>query len=267
MKKAIYDKLEDIPQTDRDENNYQLAADGPNAGKYVLLIDGAHPVMVKNSQLLAKESQREIEKQQAVAAAVAPKDTEIARLSTELQTAKTQTGLPAGQVAVAAEDAQILNQFKALGAFDEVKAKLDEHGTLKEQTEAITRKTLFAEAAKAHGLDPEAFATLAEQRKLHEKLEMREVPDPKKPTEKVKHYFVKAKDANNADTSVVLGEFVQNDNAFKPFINSLTVVSQGGGNSRRIPEQGVGGVPKETSAAKSYINSRYKPKEAKAANE
>lgn len=263
MKKPFYDKLEDIPQIDRDENNYQQVTTGPNAGKYVLLIDGTHPVMVKNTELLAKESQREIEKQQAVAAAVAPKDTEIARLTNELQQEKAKTGLPAGQVAVTLEDHQLLQQVKQLGEFKDIKAKVEEYATLKEQADASSRKTLFSEAAQAHGLNPDAFSALAEQQKLHEKLEMREVPDPKDTTKKVKHYFVKGKDLEGKDTSTVLGEFIESDAIFKPFVASLKA-SQQSGNTRRVPEQGVGNPPKDQSAAKSYVNSRYKRPAAKA---
>jgi len=257
MKKSIYDKLEDIPQIDRDENNYQLCSDAgsPNNGKYVLLLDGAHPVQAKNTELLAAQSS----KNQKHSTDIAQKDAEISRLNTELQTAKASQGLPAGQVAVAAEDAQVLNQFKTLGKFEDVKAKVEEHGTLKEQTETQTRKTLFADAAKAHDLDPDAFTALAEQQKLHEKLEVREVPDPKKPTEKVKHYFVKGKDASGIDTSASLGDFVKSDDFFKPFIASLTAKPEtNGGGGRRIPDQGVGGVPKDQSGAKAYINKAYK---------
>lgn len=264
MKKSVYEKLEDIPQIDRDENNYQLCSDAgsPNNGKYVLLLDGAHPVQAKNTELLAAQST----KNQKHLTDIAEKDAEIGRLNTELQTAKQTQGLPAGQVAVAAEDAQVLNQFKALGKFDEVKAKVEEHGTLKEQSEAMTRKTLYSEAAKAHGLDPDAFTALAEQQKLHEKLEMREVPDVKKPTEKVKHYFVKGKDASGVDTSTVLGDFVKSDDFFKPFIASLTATKQENGGGRRIPDQGVGNPPKDQSGAKSYINKTYKrPDEKKSA--
>lgn len=259
MKKSIYDKLEDIPQIDRDENNYQLCTDAgsPNNGKYVLILDGAHPVQAKNTELLVEKSQRDAAQTAAINAAVAPKETEIINLKAALTTAQTQTGLPAGQIAVPAEKVQVLNQFESLGKFEEVKAKVEEHGTLKEQTEAAMRKTLYSDAAKAHDLEPDAFTALAEQQKLHERLEMREVPDPKKPTEKVKHYFVKGKDAAGADTSTVLGDFVKADDFFKPFVASLTAKPDGG-NGRRIPDQGVGNPPKETSGGKVYINKAYK---------
>lgn len=258
MKKAIYDKFEDIPQIDRDENNYQLATDGSNAGKYVLIIDGVHPVMVKNTQLVAQNSQREIEKQQAIATAVAGKDLEITRLNTELQTVKTQSGLPAGQVAVTVEDHQLLQQLKTLGEFNDVKAKVDEHAVLKARDEANNRKTLLTEAAKAHGFNPEAFVSLAELKNLAPNLEMREVPDPKKPEEKVKHYFVKSKDAAGAETTTVLSDYVKNSDDFKPFLPSLTSVADK--QTPRTPNQGHGNEPKEGSAAKSYIKRTYQSK-------
>jgi hypothetical protein len=264
MKKSVYDKLEDIPQIDRDENNYVLSSETdqskPTFGKYILLLDGAHPVQAKNAELLGKESQRETEKQQAVTQAVAPKDAEIQRLTGELQTAKAQPGLPAGHVAVPLEDHQILQQIKPLGDFKDVKAKIVEFDELKQKDEANTRKELFAEAAKAHGLNVEAFAPLAEQQKLHEKLEMRELPDPKKTTEKVKHYFVKGKDAAGADTSAILGDFVKTDPVFKPFIDSLTRVDK---KTPRVPVQEHGETPSDSSAASAYVNKMYKSKQPK----
>ncbi len=264
MKKSVYNKLEDIPQIDRDENNYVLSSETdpskPTFGKYVLLLDGAHPVQARNTELLTKESQREAEKQQAVSLAVAPKDSEITRLSAELQTAKAQPGLPAGHIAVSLEDHQILQQIKPLGEFKDVKAKIDGFEELKKKDEANTRKELLTEAAKAHGLNPEAFVALAEVKNLAPNLEMRELPDPKKPELKVKHYFVKGKDAAGADSSTLLSDFVKTSDDFKPFLPSLTAV---GKPAPRVPNQEHGELPKESSAANAYVNKMYKPKEPK----
>ena len=266
MKVAIYDSLDKIPEADRGDYKLVTEAGSPNYNKYVLDLDPQHPVAVKNTELLAEKSQRDTAQQQAVQAAVAPKDSEITNLKAQLAQAQAQTGLPAGQVAVPADKALILNQYESLGKFEEVKAKVEEHGMLKEQTEAANRKTLLTEAAKAHGLDPDAFIPLAEQAKLADVLERREVPDPKKPAEKVTHFFVKHKDASGADTSSVLGEFVKNDQLFKPFLASLQAQSgTGGGSQRRIPDQGVGDPPKDAAAGQSYINKTYRRPEQKEA--
>lgn len=263
MKKSVYEKLEDIPQIDRDENNYQLCSDAgsPNNGKWVLLLDGAHPVQMKNTELLSEKAG--LIKRTEHDSLVQQKDTEISRLSNELQAAKTNSGIPAGQVAVPAEDATLLTQVKQLGEFKDIKAKVDEYTVLKQKDEANTRKTLLTEAANAHGFNPDAFVSLAELKNLAPTLEMREVPDPKKPAEKVRHYFVKHKDANGADASTLLTDYVNNTDDFKPFLPSLTSVSEKP--KVRIPNQGGGDPPKETSAAKNYINSRYKRPEQKTA--
>lgn len=263
MKKSVYDKLEDIPQIDRDENNYQLCSDAgsPNNGKWVLLLDGAHPVQMKNTELLSEKAG--MIKKAEYDTAIKQKDTEITRLSGELTAAKSQSGLPAGQVAVPAEDAALVTQVKQLGKFEDIKAKVDEHTVLKQKDEANTRKTLLTEAATAHGFNPDAFVSLAELKNLAPVLEMREVPNPKKPEEKVKHYFVKGKDSAGADTSTLLTDFVKNSDDFKPFLPSLTTVTDK--SKVRIPNNDVGTPPKDTSAAKSYINSRYKRPDQKPA--
>jgi len=259
MKKPFYEKLEDVPQNDKDEANYSLCTEvgSPNFNKYVLIIDQSHPVMKKNTELLAEKSQRDAAQQTAIQAAVAPKETEITNLKTQLAQAQTQQTLPPGHVAIPADDAALLQNVKTLGKFEDIKAKVEEHGTLKEQTEAVTRKALFADVAKVHGFDPEAFAALAEQQKLHEKLEKREVPDPKKPAEKVTHYFVKDKDAAGAETSVVVGDFVSKSEFFKPFLPALQPQNSGG-TRRKVPDMGVGNPPETKAAGQSYVNSRYK---------
>src|SRR5687767_9486528 len=121
MKTAIYDSLDKIPEADRNDYKLETGAGSPNFNKYVLELDPAHPVAVKNTELLAEKSQRDSAQaaavQTAVQAALAPKDTELQNLRVQLATAQTQTGLPAGQVAVPAEKAQVLNQFETLGKF------------------------------------------------------------------------------------------------------------------------------------------------------
>lgn len=261
MKKSVYDKLEDIPQADRDENNYQLCTDAGsvNNGKWVLLLDGAHPVQMKNTELLGEKAKKETEHQTAVS----QKDAEISRLNGELKTAKESSGLPAGQVAVTTEDHQLLGQVKQLGEFKDIKAKVDEYAVLKEKDEANTRKTLLTEAATAHGINPDAFVSLAEIHKLAEKLDKREIDDGKGKGGKVTHYFVKGKDANGGDTATVLSEFIKSDDNFKPFLPSLTQqVSEK--QSVKIPNQNVGDPPKDASAAVSYVSRTYGPKQKSA---
>jgi len=254
MKKSIYDKLEDIPQADRDENNYQMCSDAgsPNNGKWVLLLDGAHPVQAKNTELLSEKAGTM--KKTEHDSIVGQKDGQIAQLTNDLATAKTTSGIPAGQVAVPAEDATLLSQVKQLGDFATIKTKVDEYAVLKERDDANTRKTLLTDAANAHGLNPDAFVSLAELHKIAEKLEMREVPDPKKPAEKVKHFFVKGKDAVGADTAVVLSDYVKTDDNFKPFLPSLTTTDK---STVKVPKTGHGEPVKEGSPASNYINRTY----------
>lgn len=250
MKKSIYEKLEDIPEADR--GDYQLCTDSgsPNLNKYVLQLDGYHPVQVKNSELLGEKQTRE----QAHQTAIQQKDAEIQRISGELQTAKSQQGLPAGQVAVSVEDSQLLTQFKGLGEFKDIKVKVDEHAALKEKDEAATRRSLLTEAARAHGFDPDAFVLLAEPKGVAEVLTSSEVDDGK--GGKVRQYFVKGKDTSGAETTTVLSDFVQNSDDFKPFLASLQAKGENG--KVKIPPQRTGDPPKDKSAGESYINSTYK---------
>lgn len=245
-KRSYFDKLEDIPEFDRPD--YKLVG-----GRYVLDLDGAHPTQIKNSELLAEKAVRETEKAAAVTAATAVKDAEISRLTGELATARTSPVLPAGQIAVKAEDFAQLNEFRGLGELKDVKTKVEEHGTLKAATEAQTRKTLLADAAKTHGFDADAFTLLAEPKGLADKLDAREIDDGK--GGKIKHFFVKGKDAAGADTAVVLSDYVKANDEFKPFLASLQVKDEKG---IPIPRQGTGEPPSEKSAAQAYLARTYK---------
>lgn len=262
MKQSIYDKLEDIPEADR--KDYALhpttKTDSPYFGKYVLQLDGRHPVQVKNTELLAAKSTQDSTHQTAIQA----KDIEITSLSQQLTAAKTQQGLPVGQIAVSTEDAQLLQNVKTLGKFEDIKAKVEEHATLKANEETQKNRDFLTEVAKAHGLNPEAFVSLAEQHKLRENIESRLIDDGKGKGEKVTHYFVKGKNEKQEDTSTLVSEFVKTDGNFKPFLPSLLAKSENGNtNTKRIPSQGVGDPVTEKSAASLYINQTYKRSEEK----
>ncbi len=243
MKRSIYDKLEDIPEADRAD--YEL-----QNGKYVLQLDGAHPVQLKNTELLGEKQTA----QNAHQIALSQKDAEIQRISGELQTAKSQSGLPAGQVAIAQDELTLLNNFKALGEFDEVKKRAEEYPTLKEKEESAARAKILTDAAEKHGLNALSFIPLAEQLKLSEKLTAQETDDGK--GNKKTEYFVKGKNTDGTDTSTVLSEFVKNNDTFKPFLNSL-YLSDDDKNKLNIPNQGHGDPPSDKNEAESYINSTY----------
>lgn len=261
MKKPIYEKLDDVPQADRDENNYELNqhAGSPHYGKYVLILDPTHPVMVKNTELVQKENTRETEKttavNAAVAAAVTPLQADVNRLTGELNVAKSQNGLPAGQVAVPADSLVALNNYKTLGEFDAVKAKVEEHGTLKEQTEAANRKTVYTEIAEAKGMDVEVLTDLAEESKLFPNIEIKKSTDAKGVT--TTDYFVKGKDEKGTDTSTAIEVFAKSDDKFKRFEKSL-FLSETQRKKVVIPNQKHGESAVESAAGKSYVNRNYK---------
>lgn len=254
MKQAIFDSLDKVPEADRGDYILVTTPGSPNFNKYILDLDPAHPVAVKNTELLAEKTTRDSVQQQAIQAALQPKETEINNLKSQLSAAQSQSVLPAGHVAVPTDDAQLLQNVKTLGNFEEIKTKVEEYGPLKEKEEASKRKERFDAAAEAHGLDKAAFAKIAETEKLYDKLEPRDIPDPKKPTENVTHYFVKTKDAAGAEKPVVLSEFVKSDDNFKPFLSSLYPVQS---QRRRVPNMDVGDSVEETSAGDSYISRTY----------
>lgn len=259
MKPAFYESLDKIPEADRGDYKLVTETGSPNFNKYVLDLDPQHPVALKNVELLGEKTTRDANQAAAVQSAVAPVQAQVNTLTQQLQTAQANTGLPAGQIAVPADTLTVLNNYKTLGEFGALKTKVEEHGTLKEQTEAQARKAMFSEVAKANGLDEEVFADLAEPVNLHEKLESREIADAK--GIKVKHWFVKGKDAAGADTSVAVTDFVKADDKFKKFEKAL-FLSEADKKRLPIPRQTHGDPPSDKSPADSYLGSTYKRPDA-----
>jgi hypothetical protein len=247
MKKSIYLKLEDIPEADRAD--YAFVVD-----KWVLQLDGFHPVLLKNTELLTEKTTN----QALHASSIAQKDSEISRLNTELTASKQTQGVQAGTVAIPVADATLLNEYKGLGEIKDVKAKVEEHTTLKEQAETVARQKILSEAAKAHGLNSDAFIALAEPKKLNELLEPRVKADEK--GNSITEYFVKTKDAAGADIFTVLNDFVKTDDSFKPFLPSLLAKSEEK-EKVKIPGQKTGDPAKDASPADLYLAGAYKQPE------
>lgn len=128
MLKSFYSKLEDIPEADRAHYAFQ-------DGRYVLQLDSEHPVIKKNTELLAQHS--------------TDKGT-ITRLTNE-KAALEVGSLPAGHVAVPAADAQLLAAYKGVGTPEEIKTAITERDTLKTDLTTTKRKELLRNVAEAEG--------------------------------------------------------------------------------------------------------------------
>lgn len=252
MKKAIFDKLEDIPEADRGDYNLVTSQGSPNFNKYVLDLDPQHPVAIKNTELISEKSRLEA----PFVAQIQQKDAEIVRLTGEVAVAKSAPTLPAGHVAIDAAAAQFLNEVRPLGDLKTIKEKLDEHGTLKADQELQTKKEKLTEIAERNGLEPKAFVQLALVEKLDpESFETTEIADAK--GDKLKHDFVKGKDAGGAETKVAVGEYVKQSETFKPFLGSL-YLSEADKKKIKIPQTKVGGEVEDEDIGAAYINQTYK---------
>jgi hypothetical protein len=142
MTLKIYTKADDIPEGLRGEYKQSGAQWAPD------LADD-HPVLVLNKTL---KQEKEV---------VEAKAKKLSNdLDDALEAAKT-SGVPRGQALVAKADAEALNGYKALGTVDEVKAKVTEHGTLKESETKRQREDSLVLVAKELGYDNvEAFKRL-----------------------------------------------------------------------------------------------------------
>lgn len=143
MALKIYTKQEDIPEGLRSEYKQQ-------GSQWVPDLSDDHPALVFNKTL---KQEKEVE------------EAKVKKLRNDLddalEAAKT-SGVPRGQALVAKADADALAGYKALGTVDELKAKVTEHGTLKESETKRQREDKLVLVAKELGYDNvEAFKRLS----------------------------------------------------------------------------------------------------------
>jgi hypothetical protein len=140
MLKSTYKTLDEIPEGDR--QHYKKIGD-----RYVLELDGEHPVQAQNSTL-AQEKKDEV-KAANQRAATAEAETQRLRAAAE-----NQPTLPSGHVAVPADEAKLLDSVKELGEgadtkarVENVKTKLTEHVTLKTENETLKKTEMLRRVA------------------------------------------------------------------------------------------------------------------------
>jgi hypothetical protein len=203
MLKSVYAKLEDIPEGER--QHYKQFN-----GQYVLELDEHHPVLVNKKQLRTESSGRQ---------------GTITKLTNDLAEAKART-VPEGHVVVPVADKEFIDKVKPLGSADEVKAKVTEHGDLKEKQAKADREKLLVEAAQANGFNPQAFLVLPSLPEIVVKEEADSTGN------KVKKYFAKTKTGENTFSEQALGDYVKAEESYKPLMPALLAK----------PEQGTGGA-------------------------
>jgi hypothetical protein len=190
-----YDKESDIPEGLRSEYKQ-------SGTKWVPDLSDDHPVLV-----LSKTLKQEKEVVEARAKKLS------SDLDDALEAAKT-SGVPRGQALVSKADAEAVAAYKALGTVDEVKAKLDEHGTLKTDAANRKREDSLVLAAGELGFDPELFKRLSNLPDL----EVRSGSDGKK------QVIALVKDGDKIVERPAM-EFLESSPDHKPFLPKLKVQS------------------------------------------
>lgn len=227
MLKSTYQTLDEIPEGDR--QHYKKIGD-----RYVLELDGQHPVQVQN-QTLAEEKKTEV-RQATQRAATA--EAEAERLK---QAALNQPTLPSGHVAVPADEAKILDAVKELGEGSDAKAKaesiknkLAEHPTLVTKVATLEKTDLLRRVAdtgiNGKKLKPSVLQTLDSQAGglTYEERDVSTTENGKTTTQKVWH----VKDGNKW---VPLAEY--SDAHWKDFGPALTAEESTNGGGTRVPGQ------------------------------
>ncbi len=233
MLKSTYKTLDEIPEGDR--QHYKKIGD-----RYVLELDGEHPVQAQNSTL-AQEKKDEVK---AANTRAATAEAEATRLKTQMET---QPTLPSGHVAVPADEAKLLDSIKDIGEgadtkakVENVKTKLTEHTTLKTENETLKKTETLRRVADAgiggkrlkvsvlQMLDQQAGGLNYEER------EVTVTKDGKTTTEKAWH----VKDGNKW---VPLVEYKDANQLWKDSEASLIVSdTTAGQTSTRVPGQVAG---------------------------
>jgi hypothetical protein len=221
MLKSFYKTLDEIPEGDR--QHYKKIGD-----RYVLELDGEHPVQEQVKTVLQEKKNAETAKATAEA---------------KVATLESQPTLPSGHVAVTAEEAKLAEALKDQGTPDEIKAKLTEHSGLK-KTEALRQ------VASDSGYKLAVFQTLDTQAGGLS-YENRDVT--------VDGKAGKAWHVKENNKWVPLTEFA--DNHWKDFMPSLTASEQKG-TGTKVPGQG----PDDRSKPNLYSQIRDEAKKREEAN-
>ncbi len=227
MLKSTYSKLDDIPEGDRP--HYKKIAD-----RYVLELDGEHPVQAQ-VQTITEEKRTELAKVNQRAATA----------EAEVQTLKNQAAnnptLPSGHVPVPADKAKLLDAVEQLGEgvdtkakVESVKTKLTEYATLKTENETLKKTEQLRQVADSgiggKKLKTSVLQTLDSQAGglTYEERDVSVSKDGKTTTEKVWH----VKDNNKW---VPLSEY--SDTHWKDFTPALMAEETSNGGGTRVPGQ------------------------------
>jgi hypothetical protein len=196
----IYDKLEDVPEAQRE--HYKLIG-----GKYVPEVADEHPLIVNNRQLLNEKTAAETK--------ASGLETKVTGLTADLESARA-TNLPRGHRAVPVAEVEAMTALKEHGTAPEIVTKLAEHRTLKEESAKRARQDSLRAVAKELDFNPEAFALLPNLPEF----EIRE-KDGKKTV------IAKVKGEGDVVTEKDGREFVEASAEIAPFLPALKTTSNG----------------------------------------
>jgi hypothetical protein len=190
-----FDKQEDVPEAFRE--HYSKREDG----KWHADIPDDHPAVKHNAKLLSEKNTAE---------------GKVAQLTSDLESARAGN-LGRGQVAVAKSELALLDEYKLLGTPVELKAKVDEHKTLSEESATRKRSDSLRQVAKDLSYNEEAFILLSDLPEF--------VSKPGKDGKA--EWFAQLKDDKGVITEKPAKEFVESSPRIAPFMGSLQKTSEG----------------------------------------
>jgi hypothetical protein len=189
-----YANQADIPEALRE--HYTKREDG----QWHADIPDTHPAVKHNAKLLSEKSTAE---------------GKVTQLTSELESARAGN-LGRGQVAVSKSEVALLDEYKPLGTPAELKAKVDEHKTLSEESAMRKRSDSLRQVAKDLSYNEDAFILLSD------------LPDfISKPGKDGKaEWFAQVKDEKGVITEKPVKEFVESSPRITPFLSSLKATQQ-----------------------------------------
>lgn len=189
-----YANQTDIPEALRE--HYSKREDG----QWHADIPDTHPAVKHNAKLLSEKNTAE---------------GKVTQLTSELESARAGN-LGRGQVAISKSEAALLDEYKPLGTPVELKAKIDEHKTLAEESVQRKRTDSLRQVAKDLNYNEEAFTLLSDLPEF--------VSKPGKDG-KVE-WFAQVKDDKGVITEKPAREFVESSPRIAPFLPSLKVTQK-----------------------------------------
>ena len=159
--------------------------------------------------------------------------------------------VPEGSTVLAAEDAKIFEEFKALGKLEEIKKTIESFNTVNTELNTLKKESVVREAANLHKYKFNVLNDLVTAKGLQLEIGETEVQGDDGKTTKQAVALVKDQAGNKTILTKVI------EDSFKDYIPSLALSEQQNTGTSWIPQSSGGKAPEKVNLGAAYLNMAY----------